>query len=147
MICLVKCTAAYQEGLGWNWSRLGEFILLIPDLLHPVRAPLFINWQFGMQLATAHITMAAAFLLLHGKIGNGAEKYWSERKYVHCTVAIERGHWLTLWLSQRHNKFFYSSANGSTNCHSVNKAAMANYKGRLSQDGGGGGDRRQAVLS
>jgi hypothetical protein len=27
-----------------------------------------------MQLATAHITLAAAFLLFHGKIGNGAEK-------------------------------------------------------------------------
>jgi hypothetical protein len=51
---------------------------------------------------------------------------------------VVQGYWLTLWLSQKSNKFFYLSGNCSTNWQSVNKAALANFKGRLLQDGGGG---------
>jgi hypothetical protein len=48
-----------------------------PSCESPLKFPsatLLNDLKFGMQLAAAHITLAAAFLLLHGKIGNGAEK-------------------------------------------------------------------------
>jgi hypothetical protein len=47
----------------------------LPACDSPVKfasATLFINWQFGTQLATAQTALAASFLLHRAKIGKGA---------------------------------------------------------------------------